>query len=798
LEFALAGAVGPKGWEINTVMKNLWDHAFGISWLALGNFTFDIGMSSDPTAIAAAAAMGLPFTLLGVGGTFALGNEKDLQVSMSGALDMSKKPPFFGFYGNLDNDFHIDKIIAWFSRVINKPVNPKNLPEIMIKKNSSIGIATGDVTTGIPPLQRTYKTGFNLLLDAMISGYEAKLSLIMDKEKELLSGDVRIGEVAKDGSLGPIKLKIDNKPIINVSDMAGTGPLNGQLVIDGKKPENDKFAFDGRLDIVPIDLVMAAKLLLDKNGFNGKFEFKVSDLFSADVEARVNPAKLDELYLMLAFQQKFQQVLIDKLKEWGNTTVKVNIDKILDDTKKILQVVKQAENYKAYLAAQEANKRHEQANRALVVCKAQYNNLGWFKKSVINTAWANPGLAIGATVILKNDLPACNILIGANVLELKSILDKTVAQTMEKITEAMEQAVTKVDEIYEKQAIDQKMSDLINSTIKLLSQAIADALSIFQVRSAKVIIDGAKLKAGQTPALSLDAELDLTSISKSIGKISLKFDDISFNFKSVPDTLKDIASKIWSKIQDPLLKAAKQLAADALRASGRPDLADKIPGVTPAASPAPESEAAQKTDAIIAASALRYQGETEIRLRKSLGKPVDKASIEAALGMPLTQEQYDSMVAQEALNSNQDNKIKQRFLEELELDRLSKLVSKSNWTPESMLKWVTENSPNLPDDAKQRVANQLFELIMNGIALPSAAEIEKAVAATYSKKTGLSESDTSFELHGRVLPRMKQVLKQSTGKDATDEIILRTINDVFDDKDNYNVLGYLSHEVKPA
>ena len=670
LNFAAEGELGKEGWKFQAMMDGMWDPAFGLDWLGIGNLRFTIGQSTNETALLVAATAGVPFTQLGFAGTLALGTNDEFKISLNGDIDTTLVPPLFGFAGNLDNDMHIDELIAWIGReVFKKSIQATDLPEILIKKNSGLAFATSPGAIG----NTSYKQGFNLLLDAVIYDYQAKIAAMLDTDEKKFDGAVSLGQMLPDGKLGPVKIKINDTPIVNISDFAGTGALNGRLFLDFNDVSKDEFKFDGQVAIPAIDLSMKAKLGINNDGFNGDFEFAISDLFNADVELKINPKKIDELYVMMKFQQKFQDALIKAVEDWGKTKVKVEIEKLLNAAKSELEKAKKANAYMEYVAAVEANKRHEQANRALVDCKKQYNNLSWIERATIGAAWANPALAAGAMYILDQELPACKVVVGANVLELKSSLEAANSLILEKITDAMLSAVTKVDDWYEKEKVDEKFSEVINDTIGLISKVIAGALKIFKVRSGKVVYDGKKLKEGQSPALSLDAEIDLTAISKDIGIIPLKFDDVSFNFKSVGDSIKNVAEQIWNKIKDPLLNFAKDLAAKALKEEGRKDLAGKVFGEAPATETPPSAEyiAAQK---VLAETNLRFKGADAIKLRKLLRKPIDKQAIELVLNIPLTQEQYDAMVAQEAVSRQSATDMRARFKEETVIEKLAPQV----------------------------------------------------------------------------------------------------------------------------
>ncbi len=808
LNFSADGELGKEGWKFQAMMDGMWDPAFGIDWLGIGNLRFTIGQSTNPVALQVAAVAGVPFTQLGFAGTLALGTNDEFKISLNGDIDTTLVPPLFGFAGKLDNELKMADIIAWIGRdVFKKSIQATDLPEITIKKNSGLAFATAPGTIG----NTVYKQGFNLLFDAVITGYQAKLDIMVDTEEKKFKGEVWLGEMLPDNKLGPIKIKINDTPIVNISDFAGTGALNGRLFLDFNDTSKDEFKFDGQVAIPAIDLSMKAKLGINNDGFNGDFEFAISDQFSADVELKINPKKIDELYVMMKFQQKFQDALIKAVEDWGKTKVKVEIEQLLNAAKSELEKAKKANAYMEYIAAVEANKRHEQANRALVDCKKQYNNLSWIEQATISAAWVPPFGTAGALLILDQELPACKVVVGANVLELKSSLEAANSLILEKITDAMLSAVTKVDDWYEKEKVDEKFSEAINDTIGLISKVVAGALKIFKVRSGKVVYDGKKLKEGQSPALSLDAEIDLTDISKDIGKIPLKFDDVSFNFKSVGDSIKNVAEQIWNKIKDPLLNFAKELAAKALTEEGRADLADKVFGKAPATEAPPSAEyiAAQK---VLAETNLRINGAEEIALRKSLNKPFDKGAIESALNTVLTQAQYDAMVGQEALSKQAATDMKVRFKEETAIEKLAPQVQmekkrrdqlaksseakgvKKEATLKPFNEWLADlvAAENLPEPSKARVLATL-QRVADGARLSSVQELQKLIADNYSKKIGGLSADTIIaEMNQRIIPRLQKGLGGGSPL-----VIMRVIADVYSDT-NYAITDYPDYlEVRP-
>ncbi len=75
LVFTLSGTVSPSSATAAGKMHGLYSSAFGLKWLALGNMHLELAWQYE--AMAAAVAMGIPFTGLSIGGEFAFGDGAD-------------------------------------------------------------------------------------------------------------------------------------------------------------------------------------------------------------------------------------------------------------------------------------------------------------------------------------------------------------------------------------------------------------------------------------------------------------------------------------------------------------------------------------------------------------------------------------------------------------------------------------------------------------------------------------------------------------------------------------------------
>lgn len=593
LEMGVSGSLGAAGTEFNAAMKGMWDPALGLEWLALGNIGFSIGV--DYAAQGAAALIGLPFTQLALAADFGLGKRGTtsvVSVGVGGGISITSgtppPPPFMGFFGNLKEDLDISYIIAWFSEVLNKAtkgqireVNISSLPEIKIIKGSGLALATADKAFGPKGFERGYKQGFSFNLDAKIAGHNGKLNLVLDIDNDRLAGDA---------SLDPIYVVINNQKIVNImgakdivnADKTTTPtPLTGSLVIDGKKAENSKFSFSGKLEVPAIELSMSADVLMDKNGFAGDFNAMIQNLFDAQVKTVINPSNIDDLYLLLRFSQKFQEQLIAQFKKYATETVKTNIDGQIHALQAALDTLNKGGLIKEKQARDEENRRREMANKDFAQCKLEWDKLNLFRKGLIYAAAVGTPVAVAAVAADKtwNEIPTCNRFFGNNALSLKNNIEKNVWIGFVEVTSTMKQAVIDFDKYTEQIELDKKLSEGITKIVNELSKAMVTVLSVFNLKSAKIEIDGKKIKAGATPTLSFEAEFDLSFLSKDLGKKNIKIDNLGFNFKdttAILNSLADLAKKVWDVIQDDVTKWAKKAAAEVLTAAGRPDLAKDV------------------------------------------------------------------------------------------------------------------------------------------------------------------------------------------------------------------------------
>lgn len=522
----VSGGFGPQSSEFNASMKGMWDPAFGIEWLALGNLGFTIGVNY--AAETAAALLGLPFTKIGLTGDLGLGkkdNKSVVAVSVAGGMELTAgtppKPPFFGFAGSLAETLDIAFIVAWASEILQKEskgsvkaLNISTLPEIKVMKGSGIAIATTNATFGAPGFEKGYKQGFSFNMDAIVSGIQGKLNMQLDTDNDKFAGDASLTDIKTD-----------------VLEITG---LKGTLVIDGKKPENTMMSLAGKINIAKINLITdLQKFIINNKGFDGAFSFKLADLLMLDAILAIDSSNFDGFALDFKIVQNLQIELIKALKKLGELKMQ-DLDKQIHSIKTDLEQQQKIFDDQYVKAQILSNIETDHWNKVLAQCSKD--------------------------ITPSNPIPSsCLQLPGEAIDNLGALIQQGYYGALKQFNSATTQVFNKIDQLNHDLGATQKLKELIQDALDNLSKAMVKAADAVNVKMAQIKTNGKDLRAGKTPSLSFIADLDFGFWSQK----DFKVDNLMFDFKNVPQSLLDLGSQVWNKFGPQIASQAQAWATQA-------------------------------------------------------------------------------------------------------------------------------------------------------------------------------------------------------------------------------------------
>ena len=335
----LTGSFGvSKSGVILEMSMSMWDNAFGLSFLSLGDLHLFISIAPQPIAI----------KKLKLGGSARIGlmnnqNAELIKGAMYFSIDLAK-PLNNYLFGNVSK-LTLPSILAAFDY---RPSLPKPFFEIGFPDGVSVSFAS---------VSKTLPNGVKIPVGLALKG-----SLqILDFR---LNGELRFG---KDG----IKISMRADPfdmgggLISVSDATGqTGP---KFLVDVSwNPVHALIEISGRVTVLKISA--AIDIYVDESGMHFELEGKFLDLFECSLEISSNY----QSFASLDFGVKggFKQDLFDKLN--------AEVQAILDDYRKQADAAIES----AQQDVRNAQARFDDANSALDHAKDVVNE----KKAIFTDA----------------------------------------------------------------------------------------------------------------------------------------------------------------------------------------------------------------------------------------------------------------------------------------------------------------------------------------------------------------------------------------------------------------------------
>ncbi len=527
LTLSLEGDISPTQVSITAGMQGMWDPAFGISWLGLGNVNLKIIV--DYAFEGVVLAMGIPFTGFGLAGEFSLGKEKEFDLMMEGLVSLeSRGLPIIAFGTELEGDLNFSPLVEWFSRMAHKidhdssPTDTRNLPEIVLKKGSGIYFASESTQLGSTNVPQ----GFWGKFDAEIAHREAELQLIIDPETYLISGQV---------TMPPFK-----STVISISN------LTGKLTINGNKPANNLLGFTAKVEVPLIDLAVdVQEFILSSSCFDVGFTFTLANAFSTTVSLQVEPSHFEEFYLIMQFQQDFKAAIARELHALANVKIKDELEPKIQHLQASLDNVLQDERYSNFKQLLLYNEVVQQTNDQFKVCRADFK--------IVDI----PAYALWEASHGKHGKPfpkSCEQFVEHGLLHILARIEKGFWEAETKIDDALHAVASEVEQINHELHVTQKLKEGYQEIAKIFEAVALGALDAINLKTAKIEVTGKDLKAGKSPMLSFELDIDLQVVPPIVFKENLQFD-----LKDIPASMHTVATAIMQKIEHPVESSVREL-----------------------------------------------------------------------------------------------------------------------------------------------------------------------------------------------------------------------------------------------
>lgn len=477
-------------------LDGVFDNAFGLEWLSLGDFALAFGMSIEDF---------LP-SEFGFRGTMDLGegeNKAELKltsdVRQGGIL----------FQGEADN-INLGHLLWLFAKMAKKDVQESEIPGFKINK-----MATGIATDSIEFAGKEYYRGFSADLDIELFGLKGAMAMSVD-----LHG------ITGSGGLTGI-----DKPYFMFT---GTGPDKEygtdddgpyiKLNIARSVPE---FFVSGKIGIPAVKLEEDIELSLSKAGFTGLMETELFGIFDSKINVVADTDDLINSDISFELKQtaldKIGQKLPEKLKKFRANAEKeiANYDADVARMQKEMALADQA-------LGDEFDKRIKKTDYLISQLQAKRKSLKtecasakWYEKAYICPK-------VGAQLIGVDTRIAGLLAYKADVKASK-LATKTVATGLAEVPDALK-------EIVDMKQVAQGVVNAIDKLGNLTATALSQTLNI---HSASGDLNIADLKEGKLPKMTLDVTL--------LGKRHEL--EVQIDVKDIGKSIEHIASQIICKIK---------------------------------------------------------------------------------------------------------------------------------------------------------------------------------------------------------------------------------------------------------
>jgi hypothetical protein len=527
IRLSVLGIIEPQSLSLGVRMRNMLD----LKFIALGNA--GVQLDFDQVLLPVAAALGVPFTGIGVHGEVDLGTKGDHRVNLkvAGGVRLSGTSiPDLVLEAAVSN-LHFGNIINLVSKVMAKTGIAREIPA------EKIPVMNIDRAAGYLVLEDTkiagkeYKAGFGFALDAQL--FDKKFGFTFDiKHKQLIASGI--------GYMSKIDFRAHGKEIFSFSGPGMPGvTADGPVVycnFDFSSPQKflqGTFGLKSLLEIPPIGLSNKVDLQISGKSFRADVEATYVG-FTTVFGINIDPEKWREMYVKFGFKGDFAKFLSEQAKPLLEDLKKEAGEKLAQVDKKIGDLSGELNKLKAQgtgQTQQEINKTRATIRRIegkINALKRECERAGTLAK-----AWVCPKVGF--------EIAAQGTALAAQKTYLETLL-KPGKKVIEATTGALAQASKAIGDA----EIFKKTVTGFLSGVTGAIDLIARGVSIFKVTEAIGEFSAPDLVAGKLPRLiSFMAEVNIPELPSVI--VTLK--DLQFNFKNPKASGLDIAKKLMAGVK---------------------------------------------------------------------------------------------------------------------------------------------------------------------------------------------------------------------------------------------------------
>ncbi len=527
IRLSMFGLIEPTSFSLGIRMRNLLE----LKWIALGNA--GIQLDFDEVLLPVAAALGVPFTGIGVNGQIDVGKAGPSRAvfKVAGGVRVSgTKIPDIVFDVEATN-IKFASIIALLSKIaakakVGKEISVGSIPTMTINRVKGY-MALEDTKIA----QKEYKAGFGLQLDAQL--FDHRVGFAVDiKTKEL--------KMSGSGYMSNIDLKIGNKRIFSLTGPGPDGaygtPDDGPVVycmFDVRKPLGGTFGIRGMLDMPIIGIKQKVDLEVADKKF--KVDLETTNLgFTVLFGVNIDPKKWKEMFVKFGFKgdfgsylSKYAKPAIDQLRREASA----KLAKVDQEIAEFSQRIRQLRSKGVKATEQEIRKTRDtisRINEKIQILKKKCSNASLIKKTYI---CPKVGIEITAQSTAKRAQQV--------YLELLLKPGKRVVEGITKVIEVTTKAIA------DAQILRRSVGALLGG-LSAAFGVIAKGLSIFKLTEAIGQISAAEVAQGKMPKLiSFIVEVNIPKLPS----VRISLQNLQFDFKNPKKSAGDIAKKLVTGIK---------------------------------------------------------------------------------------------------------------------------------------------------------------------------------------------------------------------------------------------------------
>ncbi len=286
-------SIGAERADFKAQMKGKLDPAF-VEWLALEDIGFEVNF--DYGLLPVLAAVGIPFTGLGVRGIMGVGKQEyrtTINIATAIALKSTNIPDLM-FDGRVDV-ISLENFAHLIGDLTDLKVPYESLPKIMLT-NAVFKIVPQDTFIA----NKKYEQGVEIGSAITLGTFKGGINIVIDAEDDYVVGQ---------GFVKEIDLKILKITGFGPDGKKGTGDDGARIKI-AFPPKGDDSFFElvGDVEIPPLRLKEKTDIVIKKDAGHAKFEADIFKLFYFDCDLTFNLKKASDFTLKVTGSTRFEKI----------------------------------------------------------------------------------------------------------------------------------------------------------------------------------------------------------------------------------------------------------------------------------------------------------------------------------------------------------------------------------------------------------------------------------------------------------------------------------------------------------